>query len=206
VYIFHLEFRYLVLVIKGCSFLEGLRRTLKTYSKRGPLYCVGFLGGSHEFLIDGVRNLDARTRMFYYATGITPAMAAKMVGPGSQYAITFRDSKGNYLDGGKNYKLTIPANPPVKDFWSLVLYDGQTRSELQTDQQFPSIGSQKKELQPNAHGSVDVYFGPKAPSGKEASWVQTVPSKSWNVNLRLYGPLEPWFNKTWRPGDIEEVK
>ena len=85
---------------------------------------IGFLGGSHEFLVDGVRYLDARTRMFYYATGITPAMAMKMVGIGSQYAISFRDSKGEYLDGGKKYKLNIPADPPVKDFWSLVIYDG----------------------------------------------------------------------------------
>jgi len=68
---------------------------------------VGFLGGSHEFLLNGARYLDARTRMFYYATGITPAMAMKMVGIGSQYAISFRDSQGNYFDGGQNYKLLV---------------------------------------------------------------------------------------------------
>jgi len=164
---------------------------------------VGFLGGSYEFLFDGVLNPDARTRMFFYATGITPAMAAKMVGVGSQYAITFRDSKGDYLDGGKTYELNIPANPPAKNFWSIVVYDGQTRSELQTDERLPSIGSQKKGLQANADGSVDIYFGPMAPAGKESNWVQTVPYKSWNAILRLYGPLEPWFDKTWRPGDIE---
>lgn len=137
--------------------------------------------------------------------GIAPAMAKKMVGVGSQYAISFRDSKGNYFDGGKNYKLNIPANPPVKNFWSLVLYDGQTRSMLQTDEQFPSIGSQQKGVEKNADGSVDVWFGPRAPAGKEGNWVQTVPGKSWNVILRLYGPLEPWFDKAWRPGEIEEV-
>lgn len=164
---------------------------------------VGFLGGSHEFLADGVRNLDARTRMFYYATGITPAMAAKMVGAGSQYAANFRDAQGEYLDGGKTYRLRIPANPPVKTFWSIVVYDGQTRSMLQTDQQYPSLGSQNKGLQANADGSVDVYFGPTAPPGKEGNWVQTVPGKSWNTLLRLYGPLDPWFDKQWRPGEIE---
>jgi hypothetical protein len=166
---------------------------------------VGFLGGSHEFLRDGARYLDARTRMFYYATGITPAMARKMVGVGSQYAISFRDSQGNYFNGGQTYRLNIPANPPVKDFWSIVVYDGQTRSMLQTDQQFPSLGSQKSGVVKNADGSVDVYFGPKAPPGKEGNWIQTVPGKSWNVILRLYGPLDPWFDKTWRPGDIELV-
>lgn len=162
--------------------------------------------GSHEFLGNGVRRLDARMAFFYYATGITPAMAAKKVGAGSQYAYIDRDSQGNYLDGGKTYKLTIPPNPLVKQFWSLVLYDSQTRSQLQTDAQFPSIGSQKEGIQKNADGSVDVYFGPKAPAGKESNWVQTVPGKGWNTILRLYGPLEPWFDKTWKPGEIVEVK
>jgi hypothetical protein len=77
---------------------------------------------------------------------------------------------------------------------------------LQTDQQFPSIGSEAKGLQKNADGSVDIYLGPKAPAGKEGNWVQTVPGKSWNTLLRLYGPLEPWFDKTWRPGEIELVQ
>jgi hypothetical protein len=167
---------------------------------------VAFLGGSHEFVTNGVRNLDARTRMFYYATGITPAMAAKMVGVGSQYAINFRDSQGNYFDGGKSYKLHIPPNPPAKNFWSIVVYDTQTRSELQTDQQFPSLSSQKSDIQKNSDGSVDVYFGPMPPAGKESNWVQSVPGKTWNIILRLYGPLEPWFDKTWRPGDIELQK
>ena len=166
---------------------------------------VGFLGGNHEFLVDGVRYLNARTRMFYYATGITPAMARKMVGIGSQYAISFRDAQGAYLDGGRTYRLHIPADPPVRDFWSIVVYDGQTRSMLQTDQQFPSLGSQKSGVVTNDDGSVDVYFGPSAPEGMEGNWIQTVPGKSWNIILRLYGPLEPWFEKAWRPGDIERV-
>jgi hypothetical protein len=90
-------------------------------------------------------------------------------------------------------------------FWSVVIYDTQTRSELQTDQEFPSISSQKQGVQPNADGSVDVYFGPKPPAGKDGNWIQTVPNKSWFILFRLYGPLEPWFDKTWRPGDIELV-
>ena len=166
---------------------------------------VAFPGGSHEFLDGSLRTIDLQPRFFYFATGITPAMARKMVGVGSQYAIAFRDAKGRYLDGGKSYRLRIPANAPAKDFWSIVVYDGQTRSLLQTDADFPSIGSQKKGLTANADGSVDVYFGPKAPKGMEANWVQTVPGKSWNTILRLYGPLEAWFDKSWRPGDIEPM-
>jgi hypothetical protein len=85
------------------------------------------------------------------------------------------------------------------------VYDNQTRSMLQTDQQFPSTGSQKKGIVTNADSSVDVYFGPTASAGHEANWVQTIPGKGWNVILRAYGPLEPWFDKTWKPGEIELV-
>ena len=85
------------------------------------------------------------------------------------------------------------------------VYDNQIRSMVQTDQQFPSVSSQDKGFKTNADGSVDVYFGPKAPEGYENNWVQTIPGKGWFMILRLYGPLEPWFNKTWRPGEITPV-
>ena len=159
--------------------------------------------GGYEFLRAGARTLDARTMMFYTATGVTPAMFAKMIGRGSQYAFATADSTGNTLDGAKTYKLTIPANPPMKRFWSVVTYDTQTRSELQTDQKFPSVSSQKPGLQKSADGSVDVFFGPSAPAGKESNWIQTVPNKSWFILFRLYSPLEPWFDRTWQPGEIE---
>jgi hypothetical protein len=77
---------------------------------------------------------------------------------------------------------------------------------LQTDQQFPSVGSVTKGIVVNPDTSADVYFGPKAPAGKENNWVQTNPGEGWNVILRLYGPLNPWFDKTWRPSEIELVK
>jgi len=143
---------------------------------------------------------------FYIATVNTPAMVTKMVGLGSQYAGAMRDPDGNPFDGGKSYKLTIPANVPAKDFWSLVVYDTQTRSELQTSNPFPSLNKMRSPIESNADRSVDVYFGPKAPQGKESNWIETVPGKSWFVILRLYGPLEPWFDKTWKPGEIELMK
>jgi len=161
--------------------------------------------GSYEFSPGGVLNPDARTLFFYIGLGVTPAMAVKMVGIGSQYAFAVRDAAGQYLDGTKTYRLHLPPNIPAKDFWSLLVYDPQTRSMLQTDQQLPSISSQKEGIGINPDTSVDVYFGPEPPAGKEANWVQTLPGKGWWVALRLYGPLEPWFDKTWRPGEIERL-
>ncbi len=167
---------------------------------------TGFVGGSYQFLNNGERMLDARTLFHYYATGITPAMAFSKPGSGSAYAYATRDSKGRYLDGGKTYKITLPAPIPAAQFWSFMVYDGQTRSMLETDQKTAGLDSNQKGIQKNADGSVTVWFAPKAPVGHESNWVQTVSGKGWNTLLRLYGPLEPWFDKTWKPGDFELVQ
>jgi hypothetical protein len=166
----------------------------------------GFVGGSYAFLNNGERMLDVRSRFHYYATGITPAMAAAKPGTGSAYAYAVRDSMGRYLDGGKTYKITLPAPIPVANFWSFMVYDGQTRSMLETDQKLAGLDSNDKAIKKNPDGSVTVWFGPKAPAGQESNWVQTMPGKGWNSLLRLYSPLEPWFNKTWKPGDFELVE
>ena len=164
-----------------------------------------WISNDHEFSPGGVLNLDARALYFYTSWGVSPAMTAKMVGSGSQYVYAEHDAAGQYLDGAKTYRLHLPPNIPVKDFWSVLVYDPQTRSMLQIDQQFPSMSSQKESLVVNPDSSVDVYFGPEPPAGKESNWIQTVPGKGWWVLLRLYGPLEPWFDQTWRPGEIELV-
>ena len=172
----------------------------------GSHWKTGFVGGDYRWLIDdgnGGRNLDARAYFFYMATVNTPAMAAKFIGKGSQYVFGDRDSKGNYLYGNKTYKLNIPANVPAKNFWSVVVYDPQTRSQLQTSQAFPSKNNKKAGLVENADGSVDLYFGPRPPKGKESNWIETVPGKGWFTLLRLYGPLDPWFDNAWQPGEFE---
>lgn len=200
------------ILIDAAAVGDATARTL-TYQSRlkdahiypNSAWITPFIGGSYTFEQNGVLDLDAKNLFFFYATGVTPAMIEKMVGKGSQYAGAFVDAKGNPLDGGKTYRLHMPPNIPAKEFWSFTVYDNQTRSMLQTDQQFPAVGSLTKGLLVNADGSVDVYFGPKAPVGKENNWVQTIPGKGWSTLLRLYSPLEPWFNQTWRPGEIEPM-
>ena len=181
-------------------------RMKEAYLHPDSAWFFPFVGGSYQFLSQpGVRNLAARVLYSYNYTGVTPAMAFEMVGIGSQYVMATTDAKGGPLEGAKTYKIQLPPNIPAKDFWSFVVYDNQSRSMLQTDQQFPSIGSKNEDIAINADGSVDVWFGPTAPKGHENNWIQTVPGRGWSVLLRLYGPEESWFKKTWKPGEFELV-
>lgn len=166
----------------------------------------GFIGNSYQFLDRGERMLDARTLFHYAATGITPAMAAAKPGTGSAYAFAARDVKGEFLDGGKTYKITLPGPVPAGQFWSFTVYDSQTRSMLETDQKSAGIDSSEKRLKANSDGSFSLWFGPKAPAGQEGNWVQTRSGKSWQAILRLYAPLQPWFDQSWKPGDFELVQ
>jgi len=180
-------------------------RNQAAFDYPGSAWQMVWIGNDYRFAPGGVLDLDARALFFYVGIGITPAMAHKMVGVGSQYAVAHRDAAGRYLDGGRRYRLHLPPGIPVKDFWSILVYDPQTRSMLQTDRRFPSVSSQKPELVVDPDGAVDVFFGPEPPAGREANWVQTLPGKGWFAALRLYGPLDPWFDKTWRPGEIERL-
>jgi hypothetical protein len=120
--------------------------------------------------------------------------------------IASSDANGKPLNGGKNYKIHLPPDIPASNFWSVIVYDNQTRLIIITDQSWPSVFSSSKQLVVNVDGSVDVWFGPQAPVGKESNWIKTIPGAGWNMILRLYYPLESWFDKSWRPGEIVEVK
>src|ERR1700757_218116 len=158
----------------------------------------------------GARTLDSRTAFYYGYTMDSPGMIMRIPDVGSQYLMGFLDKDNEPLDGGKTYKVVLPANIPARAFWSFTLYDNQTRSMLDTPQRYPRAGSQSypsPAAEASADGSTTVYFGPTQPQGVgRGNWIQTMPGKGWFTILRLYSPLEPFFAKTWRPSEIELLK
>ncbi len=158
----------------------------------------------------GARTLDSRTAFYYGYTLDSPGMIMRIPGVGSQYLMGFLDGDGNPFDGAKTYKVTLPKDVPAAAFWSLTLYDNQTRSMLQTPQRYPRAGSQSyptPAATTAADGTTTVYFGPTKPDGvDDGNWVQTDPAKGWFTILRLYSPLPSFFDKSWRISAIEAVE
>jgi hypothetical protein len=115
------------------------------------------------------------------------------------------DSKRRMLEGQKKYKIHLASPVPASDFWSIIVYDQYSRLIIHSDQPWPSIFSNKTNLIYNNDGSVDIWFGPEEIKGKENNWLQTIPDEQWYMILRLYYPLESWYNKSWQPGEIEEL-
>jgi len=176
------------------------------YKDTDSEWVMGYAGKNTAFLKDGARKLDARLWFHYNAIVVTPAMALTTPGKGSDYGIANLDENKQPMDGSKTYRLHLPPNPPAIDFWAVTLYDTMTRTLLQTDQRFTTVDSYREGLKKNADGSIDIYFAPEAPKGMENNWLQTVPGKSWFIILRMYGPLQPWIDQTWRPSEILVVK
>ena len=158
----------------------------------------------------GARTLDSRTAFYYGYTLDSPGMIMRIPGVGSQYLMGFLDKDKNAFDGAKTYKTTLPKGIPARAFWSFTVYDNQTRSMLQTPQRYPRAGSQSypsPAAEAAADGSTTVYFAPTQPAGvPRGNWIQTDPKKGWFTILRLYSPLESFFDKSWRPTDVELVK
>ncbi|RDI98596.1 DUF1254 domain-containing protein [Dyella solisilvae] len=167
---------------------------------------VGLVPGSAQFETPWGMDLEARDRWFAQAIVTSPAMFRRSAGAGSLYWMSVRDSKGVFLDGGKNYKLTVPQPVPGKLFWSVTIYDTATRSQVQTDQDKAALRSlfELKDVPTNA--PVDLYVGPTPPKGSESRWIKTTPGHGWFAYIRIYGPEQAAFDRSWKPGDFEEVK
>ena len=161
-------------------------------------------GMTYTFTRDGAPQIDARNNVYYMAAGNSPSMMDKNVGQGSQYLWTYRDADGNFLDGSKTYRLHVLPKIPANNFWSVVVYDALSRSELQNGQSLPSVSSYTKPVV-NADGSIDIAFGPEEPKEK-GNWIRTVPGKGWFPIFRFYGPAEAYFDKTWKLEDIIVLK
>jgi len=150
-------------------------------------------------------DLDAREKWFYQAIGASPAMFRRDPMAGSLYWLGLRDKMGATLDGAKTYKLAVPLPVPGKLFWSVTVYDLDTRSQIQTKQKKAALRS-LFELKDLSGNGADLYFGPMPPKGNEGRWIETIPGKSWFAYFRIYGPEKPAFDGSWKPGDFEEVK
>ncbi|HEY3405615.1 MAG TPA: DUF1254 domain-containing protein [Ohtaekwangia sp.] len=167
---------------------------------------VGLRPENGDFDATSYVDVDAREVWFYQAIGASPAMFRRQAGFGSLYWLGLRDNTGAYVDGAKTYKLTIPQPVPAKLFWSVTVYDSETRSQVDTDQGYAALRSMFELKDFAKDPSVDLYFGPTAPAGKEKQWIKTIPGKGWFIYIRIYGPEQAAFDGTWKPGDFEEVK
>jgi hypothetical protein len=151
------------------------------------------------------RDTYALDKWFYQAIATSPAMFRRDPAAGSLYWLGLRDSAGMYLDGGKTYRLNVPVPVPAKLFWSVTVYDAETRSQVQTEQGKAALRSLFELRALPAGDTADLYFGPATPRGCEGRWIQTIPGKGWFVYFRIYGPQQPAFDGSWKPGDFEEM-
>lgn len=151
---------------------------------------------------DNFDHYEERAILYWEIFGI--GITTTSPGTGSKYTVTHQDENGDLLDGGRNYRLHIPPNVPAKLFWSVCAYDEWTRTFIEgTD--VVMIGSQEPVYETNADGSIDVYFGPEPPKGKEKNWVETTPGRVWFSYFRFFGPTEPFLEKTWKLPDFEPI-
>ena len=202
---------------------KRMQRILDLGAKQGVAMCRAILYASREpdirywperhwekmflynttFERDGVNDIDARTLWHYQAIVVSPNLISTTPGAGTAYLTSFKDKNDLFLDGGKNYRLRVPANPPVERFWAISAYDPTTRSLLDVGgNENKSVGSLDNPAV-NDDGTVDVYFGPTAPAGLEKNWVPTNPNKGFFLVFHFYGPTEGYIEKTWVLNDLE---
>ena len=152
------------------------------------------------------KQFDERIDWFWEAYGLSPSMKATIPGKGSTYLGAYRDAAGEWFEGGKQYTLHLAPKIPAKQFWEVTIYELQDRGIIVNGTDKTALNSFTKGLKTNEDGSIDLYFGPSAPSGKETNWVKTNPGEYWFTYFRLYGPTETYFDRSWPMYDIELVQ
>ncbi len=140
----------------------------------------------------------------YEAFSTSRGMVLPTRNQGSKYLGIYLDDQEAWLDGGNTYVVTVPPDAPAADFWSFVAYSNRTRTPVLNSTRKGSVGS-LEELRQEADGSYQVYFGPEAPEGYEANWVQTIPGEGFFLYFRLYGPMEAFYDKSWKMSDPARV-
>ena len=165
-----------------------------------PIQKESFEGMQTAFADPNSYAIDGRAAMYSMAY-----FSSKHLGAGQFYLLAIHDTADQPLDGKKTYRLTVPANAPVNQYWSATAYDRETHALIRETSR-SSLASNTDGVQKNADGSVDIFFGPKAPEGKESNWVPTIADGQFELLFRFYGPEKPLFDKTWTLNDIEKVQ
>jgi hypothetical protein len=181
---------------------ESVVPRARTYEDREWEFC--FLTDSPSFDAEHRLELYERAAFTHQAMTGAFAMVLQLRGKGSKYIFTSRDAAGKHLNGSNSYTLRVPANVPAKDFWSVCVYDAKTRSILNTGRPKSAFNSYM-DLPANEDGTIDLFFGPTPPPHGETSWIKTKPDEGFFMYFRFYGPLEPFYDKSWKPNDVVKI-
>jgi len=202
------------ILLKGAGMGELMARNLHINPRYTQPYWPGTSWyNSVDFDISqetaDIQQIDRRITWFYEAVATSKGMVDPQPGSGQVYMTAKRDRDGNMLRADRTYKLHVPANVPVEQFWSLTLYSENTRTTYDNGGTTPrdaSIDSRMKDLKFNKDGSIDIFIGPKAPAGQEANHLKTIGGEGWFVYFRLYAPKQAFFDKSFKLSDFELVK
>ena len=190
----------------GNSFLKPQPVKHWTDDPKSQWQYILFMESPLDQMAKNYMEIDARTAYTYEAITVTEASTKNLVDAGIQYLASYKDDAGRWLDGAKTYELVVPRDVPMLNFWSVVLYDNDTRCMIENPQGKTEVNS-RQEIVKNGDGSVRLVFSPTKPSGvPEANWIQTNPKKGFFAYFRWYSPTKAFFDRSWKMGNIMEVK
>ncbi len=183
-------------------FYETLPPHFYTDKQWTTLNLPGSVATQFSYVQPSFVDIDTRGGMYFGVFSST-----ERLGRATFYLTGAKDAKGQWLEGGQNYKLSVPANVPVNQYWSVITHDNETASWIKgTPEGKQMVGSLTDGLKKNKDGSIDIYFGPKAPKGEGVNWMPTVKGKRFFLLFRFYGPKTPLFTKSWQLPDVQKVK